>query len=87
LPACRSADGPPLDYEARHRSAAARGPWWKFRWQRWHLPGAIFAGLMMMITAWHALYVENLRYQRSAPAPTTPPASSRPTINIHLPPT
>jgi hypothetical protein len=76
----------PLDYQSRPEPASMRGPWWKFRRSgegRLFVVVVIVLGAVAMIDA---VYVEYLQTRRRALPPPTP-AASRPTINIHLPPT
>jgi hypothetical protein len=75
----------PLNYQPPKDQPHPPTPWWKFRFERRHIPLLLVVAALMSITVLDAAYVESLHRRRTTPPPPPPPAS-RPTINVTLPP-
>jgi hypothetical protein len=78
---------PPLNYRPPCDDPLPPGPWWKFRFERHHIVPVLVFSALMTIAPLHAAYVGWLHRRRITPPPATSPVpTSRPNINVNIPP-
>jgi hypothetical protein len=75
----------PLNYQPPQYQPPPPTPWWKFHFEWRHIPLLLLVTALMSITVLDAAYVEWIHHRRTRP-PTAPPPTSRPAVNVTLPP-